>query len=271
MGCPPLGTSVFVHPIRKQFLSSVANGSNEQHPSENNCLSIYNCKELYLQLVPSKNGLPLKLNNFPSLDVSKVKSHVQSENDIFASPATPSYGSKFSNASGLSSPLFEDSASSVPNQNSRSSISFDVSLALGDESSKKLLQACATSWLYSRSLLLGNLVSVPMFSELCFFEVIGAKKEPVTRSEHCPSNGSSNLDSVNEAFTVNYETKVFLSLPSNAASEEPIQRNIRCVKLEHKVANASLHDKISKVGGLSKEYTLLKDTISSSVNDALSR
>lgn len=278
MGCPPLGTSVFVHPIRKQFLSSIANGSNEKHSTENNFLSIYNCKELYLQLVPSKDGLPLKFNSFPSLGMSKVNSHVQSENDIFASPATPSYGSKFSNASGLSSPLYEDSASSVPNQNRRSSISFDVSLALGDESSKKLLQTCVISWLYSRSLLLGNLVNVPMFSELCFFEVIGAKKEPVTRSDHCPSNGSSNLyprdsdiaDFVNQAFTVNYETKVFLSLPSNAASEEPIPRDIPCVKLEHKVTSASLHDNISKLGGLSKEYTLLKDIISSSVNDALS-
>ena len=118
-----------------------------------------------------------------------------------------------------------------------------------------------------------------MLSELCFFQVIGAKKQPVTKSDHYPSNGNSDLypedsdiaDSGNQAFTVNDETKVFLSLPSNAASEEPIQRDIPCVKLEHKVANASLHDKISKLGGLSKEYTLLKDIISSSVSDALSR
>ena len=275
MGCPPLGTSVFVHPIQK----SLANGSNEQHSTENNCLPIYNCKELYLQLVPSKNGLPLKFNNFPSSGMSKVKSHVQSENDIIASPATPSNGSKFSNAIGMSSPLFDDSASSVPNLNSQSLNSFDVSLALRDESSKEILLTGAKPWLYSRSLLLGNLVNVPMLSELCFFQVIGAKKQPVTKSDHCPSNGNSDLypedsdiaESVNQAFTVNDETKVFLSLPSNAASEEPIQRDIPCVKLEHKVANASLHDKISKLGGLSKEYTLLKDIISSSVSDALSR
>ena len=257
MGCPPLGTSVFVHPIQK----SLANGSNEQHSTENNCLPIYNCKELYLQLVPSKNGLPLKFNNFPSSGMSKVKSHVQSENDIIASPATPSNGSKFSNAIGMSSPLFDDSASSVPNLNSQSLNSFDVSLALRDESSKEILLTGAKPWLYSRSLLLGNLVNVPMLSELCFFQVIGAKKQPVTKSDHCPSNGNSDLypedsdiaESVNQAFTVNDETKVFLSLPSNAASEEPIQRDIPCVKLESKVANASLHDKISKLGGLSKD------------------
>ncbi|BAT99666.1 hypothetical protein VIGAN_10116300, partial [Vigna angularis var. angularis] len=81
---------------------------------------------------------------------------------------------------------------------------------------------------------------------------------------------SDIADSVYKAFTINYETKVFLSLPSNAASEDPIQRDIPCVKLEQKVANVSLPDKISKLGGLSKEYKLLKDIISSSVNDALS-
>ena len=277
MGCPPMGTSVFVCALQKQLLPTPASGSNQQHYMENNCLPISNCKELYLQLVPSKSGLP-KFNNFPSLDVSKVKSHVQFENDIVASPATPSYVSKFSNASGLSSPQFDDSASSVPNQKSQSLISSDVILALSDESSKQPLETWATSWLYSRSLLLGNLVRFPMFSE-CFFQVIGAKKQRVAKSGHYPSNGSSDFypedsdvaDSVNQAFTVNYETKVFLSLPSNAASEEPIQKDIPCVKQEYKVANASLPDKISKLGGLSKEYTLLKDIISSSVNDALSR
>jgi len=278
MGCPPMGTSVFVCALQKQLLPTPASESNEHHYMENNRLPINNCKELYLQLVPSKKGLPLKFNSFPSLDVSKVKSHVQFENDTVASPATPSYGSKFSNASGLSSPQFDDSASSVPNHKGQSLISSDVSLALRDENSKQSLETWATSWLYSRSLLLGNLVSVPMFSE-CFFQVLGAKKQSVTKSDQYPSNGSSDLypedsdiaDSVNQAFTVNYETKVFLSLPSNTASEEPIQRDIHCVKLDHKVGNASLPDRISKLGGLSKEYTLLKDIISSSLNDALSR
>ncbi|KAK8473378.1 hypothetical protein PHAVU_001G119600 [Phaseolus vulgaris] len=277
MGCPPMGTSVFVCALQKQLLPTPASESNEHHYMENNRLPINNCKELYLQLVPSKKGLPLKFNSFPSLDVSKVKSHVQFENDTVASPATPSYGSKFSNASGLSSPQFDDSASSVPNHKGQSLISSDVSLALRDENSKQSLETWATSWLYSRSLLLGNLVSVPMFSE-CFFQVLGAKKQSVTKSDQYPSNGSSDLypedsdiaDSVNQAFTVNYETKVFLSLPSNTASEEPIQRDIHCVKLDHKVGNASLPDRISKLGGLSKEYTLLKDIISSSLNDALS-
>ncbi|BAT83741.1 hypothetical protein VIGAN_04094800 [Vigna angularis var. angularis] len=90
MGCPPMGSSVFVCAVQKQLLPTPASGSNQQHYMENSCLPINNCKELYLQLVPSNSGLPLKFNNFPSLDVSKVKSHVQFENDIVASPATSS-------------------------------------------------------------------------------------------------------------------------------------------------------------------------------------
>ncbi|BAT73274.1 hypothetical protein VIGAN_01074500 [Vigna angularis var. angularis] len=71
MGCPPMGSSVFVCALQKQLLPTPASGSNQQHYMENSCLPINNCKELYLQLVPSNSGLPLKFNNFPSLDVSK--------------------------------------------------------------------------------------------------------------------------------------------------------------------------------------------------------
>ncbi|OIW03208.1 hypothetical protein TanjilG_21840 [Lupinus angustifolius] len=281
MGCPPLGTTVFVHPVQKQYLSCLSNGSSELYSTENNChnrLMIYNCKELHLQLVPHKNGLPLKIKNLPSLNSSSVKSHVQSENDSFASPRTPFYGSKLSNGSGLSSPIFEDSASSVTNQNSQSMASFDVREGLGDESNKMLLETCATSWLYSRCLLLGNLVNVPMLSEVCIFQVVGAKNMQVDRSNLYSSNGSNKLypedsdmaENVNQAIVVNCETKVFLSLPSNAVSEETNQSEFSSVKLKDKVASHSIHDNISKLGGLSKEYTVLKDIISSSVEDALS-
>ncbi|KAE9599743.1 putative ATPase, AAA-type, core, P-loop containing nucleoside triphosphate hydrolase [Lupinus albus] len=281
MGCPPLGSTVFVHPVQKQYLSCLSNGGSELHSTENNYnsrLMIYNCKELHLQLVPHKNGLPLKIKNLPSLNLSSTKSHVQSENDSFASPRTPFYGSKLSNASGLSSPIFEDSASSVTNQNSQSMASFDVRDGLGDESNKKLLETCATSWLYSRCLLLGNLVNVPMLSEVCIFQVVGAKNMQVDRSDLYSSNGSNQLypedsdtaENVNQAIVVNCETKVFLSLPSNAVSEETNQSEFSSVKIKDKVASPSIHDNISKLGGLSKEYTVLKDIISSSVEDALS-
>ncbi|AES81138.2 putative ATPase, AAA-type, core, P-loop containing nucleoside triphosphate hydrolase [Medicago truncatula] len=250
MGRPPLGTCVFVHPVHKQSL-------------------IYNCKEIYLQLATCKSGTPLKVNNSPSLDLSKSKSRVQTENDIVASPKTPSYGSRFSNDSVYSSPVYEDSASSVTDNNGQSVTSFDVSKALGNESSKKLLETCATGLLYSRCLLLGNLVTVQMLSEFFIFRVMDIKKVSTTIYDYS-LNGSSNLnlkdsemavENVNLAFTVNWETKVFLSLPSNVAFEESIQRDLSCLKL----------DNISKLGGLSKEEILLKRIISFSLNDILSR
>ncbi|WJX78155.1 hypothetical protein P8452_61405 [Trifolium repens] len=257
MGCPSSGTCVFVHPLQKQSL-------------------VYNCKELYLQLAPCKSGPPLKVNNLPSSDLSKSRSRAQSENDIVASPKTPSYGSKFSNDSVYSSPIFEDSASSVTNSNGQLVASFDVSKALGNESSKKLLETCATSWLYSRCMLLGNLVNVPMFSEFCIFQVTGIKRGSTNLPDYCQLNGSSDLnledsdmlENVNLAFTVNWETKVFLSLPSNATFEESIQRDLSCLKLDDKDVKPR-SDNISKLGGLSKEEMLLKEIIYFSKNDFL--
>lgn len=195
MGCPPFGTCVFVHPLQKQSL-------------------VYNCKELYLQLASCKSVQTLKVNNFPSLDLSNSKSCAQSENDIVASPKTPSYGSRFSNDSVYSSPVYEDSASSVTDNNGQSVTSFDVSKALGNESSKKLLETCATGLLYSRCLLLGNLVTVQMLSEFFIFRVMDIKK--VSTTIPCPLNGSNNsnledsdtVEKENVAFAVNWETKI---------------------------------------------------------------
>ncbi|KAI4300918.1 hypothetical protein L6164_034244 [Bauhinia variegata] len=127
MGRPTSGTIMFVYAI---------------HSIE--------CEELYLELVPSENDLPKKINTPSRLNFSAVKAHVQSENEAIASPRTPSFVSKFSNAGDSTSPIFEDSVSSISKQNNQSVASFDVKGALGDESAKRLLQTCATSSLCSR-------------------------------------------------------------------------------------------------------------------------
>lgn len=278
MGCPTLGTLVFVYPVQKQRLSCLATGNDEPKFTEDNSLVICNCKELYLQLAPLKNGLPVKINNMCSVDFSPAKSHILPQNDSVASPRTPSNGSKFSNYSELSSPVFEDSSFSVPNHKNQVLFSFDVMEALEDESTKKLLQTCAASWLHSRCLLLGNLVTIQIFSELYFFQVIQTGKMSVARSSHYTSNGSSTLDPedsniaehTNQAIMVNRETKVILSLPSNMASDN-VQRDLCEVTLKQKGSNAKPLNTISKLGGLSKEYAVLKGIIMSSVKDSLSR
>jgi len=241
---------MFVHPLQKQSLAD-------------------NCKELYLQLAPCKSGPTLNVNNFPSLDLSNSKSCPQSENDIVASPKTP-YGSNFSNDSVYSSSVVKDLASSVTNYNGQSVVSFDVSKALGNETSKKLLETCATALLRSRSLLLGNLVTVPILSEFFIFQVMDIRMS-TTIPDYYPLNGSSYLnledsdmvENVNVAFTADWETKVYLSLPSNSAFEESIQKDLSCLKLDNR------HDKISKLGGLSKEEMVLNDLIFCSKNDII--
>ncbi|KAK4281981.1 hypothetical protein QN277_013417 [Acacia crassicarpa] len=279
MGCPTIGTHVFVYPVQNQCLSSLINEKNEPQTIEDNSLVVYNCKELYLQLAPLKNGLPMKISNLSPMDLSAAKSHLQFGIENVTSPKTPSNGLKLSSLSDLSSPIFEDSSSSTPNQKSQSLISFDLREALGDESSKKLLQTCAASWLYSRWLLLGNIVTIQIFSELCVFQVVGAKRVSVDRSipDSSIESGSSYPEGpdisehINQAIIVNHETKVSLSLPSNVTSDELIQRDLSKVELREKGTKASVPNNVSKLGGLSKEYAVLKDIILSSVkNDLLS-
>jgi len=189
MGCPPFGTCVFVHPLQKQSL-------------------VYKCKELYLQLAPCKSVQTLKVNNFPSLDLSNSKSCAQSENDIVASPKTPSYASKFSNDSLYSSPVIENLASSVTNYNGQSEASFDVSKTLANGNSKKLLETCATSSLYSRCLLLRNFVTLLMLFEFFIFQVMDIKK--VSATIPCPLNGSNNSNLENS--DTRWRRRMWLSL-----------------------------------------------------------
>ena len=274
MGCPTSGTVVFVYPIQNQYLSHLVNGSNEPHSTGNNSLFLDNSKALYLELAPFKDGLPKKQNIMSPMGFPEAKTHAGSDIELVASPRTPSFGSKILTGD-ESTPIVEDSVSSGPSQKNQSVASFDVREALGDETAKRLLQTCAASWLYSRCLLPGNLVTVPMFSELCIFRVTGAKTVSVDRSDDYLSNGSSHFHGKdsdmekheNKAIIVKPETKVYLSLSSNVPFEKPIQRDL----FDGKLNNASSLDKISKLGGLSKEYAILKDIILSSVKDALSR
>ncbi|KAI9095037.1 hypothetical protein K1719_026501 [Acacia pycnantha] len=118
MGCPTFGAHVFVYPMQNQChqcLSSLVNEKNEPHSIKDNSLVVYNCKELYLQLAPLKNGLPMKISNISPMDLSVAKSHLQFGIENATSPKTPSNGLRLSSLSDLSSPIFEDSSSSVPN------------------------------------------------------------------------------------------------------------------------------------------------------------
>nr|GEZ74951.1 calmodulin-interacting protein 111 isoform X1 [Tanacetum cinerariifolium] len=127
----------------------------------------------------------------------------------------------------------------------------NISDILEDESGKKLLQTCTMSLLYSHHLLCGNLVVIPILSELCVFKVVSAEK--------VYEDGDKEVLGRSDAFLVDHGTKVHLFSEKTSfdlCSEDSID----------KIVVDS-----PRLGGLSKEYSVLRDIItSSSVKNTLS-
>ncbi|KAF8393838.1 hypothetical protein HHK36_020036 [Tetracentron sinense] len=219
IGCPASGRIMFVFPIQTtNSLTSFTNGTGNLYSSTNTtvpCLSIHSCKELYLELVPSKKGSTL-------------------------------YGD-------MLSPV-----SSICKSNA------EISEEIRDECTKKLLQECARMLLHTRILLHGNLVAFRIHSGLCIFCVEGAEnlstespnQELTDEENHDSLPQTPNLvDHVDGAFVVHHGTNVHLSTP---------------VELEFKY-KSNVESDFSKLGGLSKEYVVLKKIIASlSMQDTLS-
>ncbi|TXG49137.1 hypothetical protein EZV62_025012 [Acer yangbiense] len=282
MGSPASGRLVFVYAIQNKFLNGQVNGSYELHNSEVKHISMHTCKELHLELLPFKCGVKLNSDMFFTLNSSVEKSRKQLGNEIVSSPKTPLPMPRFSSpsASQLVSPICEDSKSTSLNLNSAGVDSFDINEVLRDESAKKLLQICAASWLCSRNLLCGNLVAIPIMSKYFVFLVKGANKMPADYTNEDLTNGRSNsmhppaselVNHESDAFVINYETKVCLYSLSNSTLDSFQKRSLPSVQIESEDVKAQTEHNISKLGGLSKEYAILKDIIvSSSVKDNLS-
>ena len=283
MGSPASARIVFVYLIQSQSVTGFVNGSRKSHSTTINGLSLYKCKELYLEMIPSKNGSTVNSDMQSTVQLSTETTNYQVSNGAVSSPKTPvSYQSKLisPNSNQLTSPICDDSVSSLSNPNNKFFASFDITEVLGDETAKKLLQSCAASWLYSRSLLTGNLVTIPILSELCTFCVRGAiKLSPDSdnhdltdeRSHGLFSRAPDSVSHVDDACVVDRETKVYLYLPSNSSSETPQKGCPPHVELEFKNFKANVGSAV-KLGGLSEEYAVLKDIIiSTSVKNTLSR
>jgi hypothetical protein len=283
MGCPTLGSVVFVYPIQSQFPSSPVNGHDTPNGTRVGSFALYNCMELHLELALSKNKSTVPSNMLSSMNFPPGKSHDPFEIGMVSSPKTPSYQSKLSSSSTshTASPVRENSVSCLPNPSSSSMDSFDIKEVIGYASAKKALHAYLRLWLSSRNLFCGNFVAIPMFPELSIFRVIGAKQLSAKSSSHNYTNEKSQhllfedpelVDHVNHAFVVNQDTEVCLYFPSNMLSETSQKGGFSGVELEYKDVKANVVDNTLKLGGLSKEYAILKDIIiSSSVKDTLSR
>ncbi|KAF8395748.1 hypothetical protein HHK36_019699 [Tetracentron sinense] len=286
IGCPASGRIMFVFPIHSNSVTGFPNGTGKLYSSTNTtvpCLSMQTCKELYLELVPSKNGSTVNGDMLSPVNCPSTTIHDQFENGKVSSPRTPlSYESKVNSpvTSRMLSTRCAESVSSLCKSNVTSFDTSDIREVLRDESIKKVLQNLAAVLLHTRSLLHGNLVAIQMLSGLCFFRVEGAEKlskespnpELTDEENHDSLPRTPNLvDHVDGAFVVVKETKVHLYTPSPSGMETLYKRGLSPVELECRDVKANVGSDFSKLGGLSKEFALLKEIIvSSTVKDTLS-
>ncbi|GKV28904.1 hypothetical protein SLEP1_g37892 [Rubroshorea leprosula] len=271
MGCPPSGRVVFVYPVQSQFITGSVNRSEQPV----NCVSLRSCKKLYLELASIKNA-GRSGDELSKMDFSNRKTHDQFQDAVLFSPKTPLYQKRLSTPSSgtLASPLHQGSVSNC--LKSTSLDSFDVKEILQDESAKRLIQTSAASWLYSRRLLCGNIVSIPILTQLCIFHVKGAdiSNQDSTDEMYCssyPPSVESMHHQIN-ALVVGRETEVCLHLSWNSATETPEDnRSSTMMQLRHDNVKQHIEHDIMKMGGLSREYEVLKEIIISSfIKNALS-
>ncbi|CAH9105362.1 unnamed protein product [Cuscuta epithymum] len=246
MGCPVSGRIIFVHPLVDQPLRSILN-RNENLPNKKDCdFSSCSCKELYISPVSMKETLMGKRT---------ITSQIESAVRPCESSSASSYQESFPDSSDL--------------YGTCSNITFFKEV-LEDESSRKLVQTCIGYSLYSRSLLTGNIVIVPVLSRVCAFVVTHARKVS-TKGNHCakdksdqkPYPHSTDLEvHSNVSFLIDQETKVCVHLPQKV--EEGSSKG-GDVLTEHECDEKNnIGLDVSMLGGLMKETTELKEIIISS-------
>lgn len=261
MGSPASGRIIFVHPIGDHTIRSIANGSNRLSNEKVSSLSVSKCEELSLLLV-SRNGKSV-INSSISPRYSTTETiNGRAESMRVSSPRTPLHSHSRLNSPGtreFNTPKDQESVLISSDVGGMSSNIFNIREVLVDDHSKKLVQTCTASWLYSRILLSGNLVIVPLLSRLCFFQVTGASPQ------------QSLGEYVNVAFSVDHKTKVVLHLPQNTDMGTPIRR-LSPSELEHRNINSKDGVDYPKLGGLSEEFAVLMDIIiSSAVKGTMAR
>ncbi|KAK6124822.1 hypothetical protein DH2020_041438 [Rehmannia glutinosa] len=208
-----------------------------------------------------------------SHDLSREDTYGQVENSKISSPKTPSVSeSKVSSPCSTQSHTSNyDKAASKTIYLSRASTNIlDVEEVLGDDSSRKLLETCTASWLSSRRLLPGNLVVVPVLSGLCVFQVVGSNSEIQNSNSHDvpardPDIGRKDVVS---AFFLNWGTRIRLLSPGNPMVETSVKNSLAHPDLGQGSIKDIVGVNFSKLGGLSKEFAVLKDIMVSSAVQA---
>ncbi|XP_057785625.1 calmodulin-interacting protein 111 isoform X2 [Salvia miltiorrhiza] len=270
LGCPCSGRMVFVYPVKRRTLTENGNGSRCGPAA--GCISVDSLQEIYLSPVYLKGKDKTARSTSSHRDISKELAYGQAENSNISSPVTPSVSeSKISSPCSAQSRLlnYDQSASKRTYLSDAAFSILDMKGVLRDDSSRKLLEICTGSWLHSRSLLSGNFVAVPILSELCVFQVIGPKRLS-SNSEVWNGNSDFPAQSLDEgkyaisAFSIDSGTKIIFLSAGNSVVETSVKGYSENPDTGHGSIRKKAEAHLLKLGGLTKEFTVLKDIIVSS-------
>ncbi|XP_021744535.1 calmodulin-interacting protein 111-like isoform X2 [Chenopodium quinoa] len=271
LGCPSVGRVLFVQPIQGGSLTSHIQSNGKLHSSSVEHSSVYYCRELSLRLLPFKNASAKSMDASSPSRNSIGKTTKQYENVDPSSPRTPSLerSRPCSPSPSKSSLTSEDLISHLNGIKVSYFDAIEMQEILEDKDANKLLQRTAVSWLCSRALLCGNLVTVPVLSRLCLFEVVGLKSLSSDSTSRNPIQ-TPLLHCDIEAFIIDRATKIKIGSQSTVSSETPEKITSSPGKMESKEVSVKMGVGSTMLGGLWKEYTLLREIISSSVKNSLS-
>uniref|UniRef100_A0A803NB09 AAA+ ATPase domain-containing protein n=1 Tax=Chenopodium quinoa TaxID=63459 RepID=A0A803NB09_CHEQI len=271
LGCPSVRRVLFVQPIQGGSLTTHIQSNGKLHSSSVDHSSVYYCKALSLRLLPFKNASAKSMDASSPSRNSIGKTMKLYENGNPSSPRTPSLErSRPCSPSSSKSLLTSEDLNSHLNGIKVSYFdAIEMQEILEDKDANKLLQRTAVSWLCSRALLCGNLVTVPVLSRLCLFEVVGLKSLSSDSTSRNP-NQTPLLHCDKEAFIIDRATKIKIGSQSTVSSETPEKITSSPGKMESKEVSVKMGVGSTMLGGLWKEYMLLREIISSSVKNSLS-
>ncbi|KAF9612517.1 hypothetical protein IFM89_000439 [Coptis chinensis] len=244
LGNPSAGKIAFVSPIQTHSI---------------------NCSNLYLQVVPSKNAVVINGN------LTSKYQHDQLENGKIASPKTPSlHRSKLNSPVVCSTPNSQDSGSKMHSSNETIVSTYGIEEALENEKSRELLQTCASLWLRDRLLLRGNLVAIPMGGKISVFSVLDTEElsmenhteDSINEGKSSREGQTADVGTLIAAFVVD-KTKVHICSSLPLESQTPERRDLSSGESQCRGTKDKDAVHVLKLGGLSKEYTSLKEKINS--------
>lgn len=279
MGCPTSGRIVFVYPVCNQPVIGTLNGYDKLEEAICSSVPLNNCKELHLSLVSSKGKFTMNSTMSSDLGLLGDIKNIQDENGNIASPQTPSSSQAKLNSSHTSllhTPKFQESRLDLSHVEEKSTDTINISEMLVDDNVRKLLQSCSASWLFSRYLMLGNFMVIPLLSRLCIFMAIGATGDFQNQTDKSNNNliscSPDLISCVNDAFLINHETKVYLHSSRDSVTQDPTGKASLSRAPVHGDSRIKKGITFPKLGALAKEFAVLKDIIvASAVKDDLAR